>query len=103
MAEMMYGSMPIDDGHLMLEKEDVEAISLKDSELVSTCERKCVGGLEILRNIDRWCLLKLPICLAKSDSRIPIYWYSQKCHLKEENIFQLLLLLQTLLLQEVHC
>ena len=55
-AEMMYGSMPIDDGHLMLEKEDVEVISLEDPELVSTCVRKCVGGLEILRNIDRWCL-----------------------------------------------
>ncbi len=53
--EMNYGSMPIDDGHLILEKEDVEALLTEDSENERFI-RKYVGGLELLRNKDRWCL-----------------------------------------------
>jgi len=50
-----YGSMPIDDGHLILEKEDVDAL-LAESQENSRFIRKYVGGIELLQNKDRWCL-----------------------------------------------
>ena len=53
--EMLYGSMPIDDGHLILEREDVEAL-LKESADNSKFIRKYAGGAEIINNRERWCL-----------------------------------------------
>jgi len=53
--EMVYGSMPIDDGHLILECEDVDAL-LKESADNSKFIRKYVGGTEIINNRERWCL-----------------------------------------------
>jgi len=53
--EISYGSMPIDDGHLILEKEDVEQL-LKENSLNKEFIRKYAGGVELLRNQERWCL-----------------------------------------------
>ena len=53
--EMNYGSMPIDDGHLILEKEDVDAI-LSENPSNITMIRKYVGGAELLQGKERWCL-----------------------------------------------
>ena len=50
-----YGSMPIDDGHLILEKEDVEAL-LDENPNNSQFIKKYVGGAELIRKKDRWCL-----------------------------------------------
>ncbi len=50
-----YGSMPIDDGHLILEKEDVDVL-LSENSGNSQFIRKYVGGVELLRNKERWCL-----------------------------------------------
>ncbi|MGN1036922.1 MAG: class I SAM-dependent DNA methyltransferase, partial [Ruminococcus sp.] len=50
-----YGSMPIDDGHLILDKNDVETLIKENKE---NCKfiRKYAGGVELIRNKDRWCL-----------------------------------------------
>ena len=53
--EMLYGSMPIDDGHLILEREDVDEL-LKESADNVKFIRKYVGGAEIINNRERWCL-----------------------------------------------
>ena len=53
--EIVYGSMPIDDGHLILEKEDVKEL-LAEREENRIFIRKYVGGLELIRNKERWCL-----------------------------------------------
>lgn len=50
-----YGSMPIDDGHLILSKDDVETL-LKESPENQKFIRKYVGGAEILKGKERWCL-----------------------------------------------
>ena len=53
--QISYGSMPIDDGHLILEKEDVV-------EILAECPdnqrfiRKYVGGAELIQGKERWCL-----------------------------------------------
>ena len=52
---IMYGSMPIDDGHLILNKEDVDAL-LKESPDNARFIRRYVGGDEIIKNKERWCL-----------------------------------------------
>ena len=54
-AEMRYGSMPIDDGHLILEKEDVENL-LSENKNNKGFIKKYVGGQEIIKNKKRWCL-----------------------------------------------
>ena len=54
-AEMKYGSMPIDDGHLILEKEDVENL-LSENKNNKDFIKKYVGGQEIIKNKKRWCL-----------------------------------------------
>ncbi|MBQ0051565.1 MAG: class I SAM-dependent DNA methyltransferase [Treponema sp.] len=54
-SEISYGSMPIDDGHLILSKEDVEEL-LKENSENSKFFKKYAGGDEILKNKDRWCL-----------------------------------------------
>lgn len=53
--QMMYGSMPIDDGHLILNKEDVDTL-LNESASNSCFIRKYAGGDEIIKSKDRWCL-----------------------------------------------
>lgn len=53
--QIYYGSMPIDDGHLILEKEDVDTL-IKESEGNRKYIRKYVGGMELIRNKERWCL-----------------------------------------------
>ena len=53
--QIMYGSMPIDDGHLILSREDVEAL-LQESPDNSRFIRKYAGGDEIIKNKERWCL-----------------------------------------------
>lgn len=52
---IMYGSMPVDKGNLILSKEDVD-ILLKENPANIKFIRKYVGGVEILRDVDRWCL-----------------------------------------------
>ena len=52
---IMYGSMPIDGGHLILSREDVEAL-LKESADNARFIRKYAGGDEIINNKERWCL-----------------------------------------------
>lgn len=52
---IMYGSMPIDDGHLVLEAEDLEVLLNEDSRNARFV-RKYAGGEELLHNVDRWCL-----------------------------------------------
>ena len=53
--EMSYGSMPIDNGHLILEREDVDTL-LKESADNAKFIRKYAGGAEIINNRERWCL-----------------------------------------------
>ena len=52
---IMYGSMPIDDGHLILNREDVETL-LKESPDNARFIRKYAGGDEVIKNKERWCL-----------------------------------------------
>ena len=52
---IMYGSMPIDDGHLILSEEDREEL-LKENDKNIKFVKKYLGGAEMIRNIDRWCL-----------------------------------------------
>ena len=53
--QMTYGSMPIDDGHLILSKEDVDVL-LNESASNSRFILKYAGGDEIIKNKERWCL-----------------------------------------------
>lgn len=53
--QIYYGSMPIDDGHLILNKDDVERL-LKENKDNSKYIRKYVGGAELIKNKERWCL-----------------------------------------------
>ena len=50
-----YGSMPIDDGHLILNKDDVDGILSEDPEN-RIMIRQYAGGVELIRNQKRWCL-----------------------------------------------
>ena len=52
---MSYGSMPIDDGHLILEKEDVISL-LQENEQNTKFIRPYAGGVELIQNKERWCL-----------------------------------------------
>lgn len=53
--QIYYGSMPIDDGHLILNYEDVEKIKAENLEYEKYI-RKYVGGEELIKGKDRWCL-----------------------------------------------
>ena len=53
--QIFYGSMPIDDGHLILDSEDVEALC-KENIDNQRYIRKYVGGAELIKNKERWCL-----------------------------------------------
>ena len=52
---IFYGSMPIDDGHLILEKTDVDAI-LAENAGNEKYIRQYVGGAELIHGKTRWCL-----------------------------------------------
>ncbi len=52
---MSYGSMPIDDGYLILEKEDVDTL-LRENEQNVKFIRPYAGGVELIQNKKRWCL-----------------------------------------------
>ena len=54
-TEMQYGSMPIDDGHLVLSEEDVTSL-LKERAENKELIRKYVGGEELLNKKIRYCL-----------------------------------------------
>lgn len=53
--QIYYGSMPIDDGHLILNEDDVKNL-LKENKDNSKYIRKYVGGAELIKNKERWCL-----------------------------------------------
>lgn len=53
--QIYYGSMPIDDGHLILNEADVEAL-LKESKENAKYIRKYVGGAELIKGKEHWCL-----------------------------------------------
>ena len=53
--EMLYGSMPIDDGHLILSEEDVRTLLNERKENICFI-KKYVGGEELLNNKVRYCL-----------------------------------------------
>ena len=53
--EMNYGSMPIDDGHLILDRDAVNTL-LEENPDNADMIRKYMGGVELLRNRERWCL-----------------------------------------------
>ena len=50
-----YGSMPIDDGHLILSEDEKNEI-LKESPDAADLIRQYIGGNELLNNKMRWCL-----------------------------------------------
>ena len=53
--EISYGSMPIDDGHLILDKEDVKAILTENPDNKKLI-RRYAGGSELIKGTERWCL-----------------------------------------------
>ena len=53
--KIIYGSMPIDDNHLILSKEDAEAV-IAENPANEKFIRKYVGGDELLNNGERYCL-----------------------------------------------
>ncbi len=53
--EMLYGSMPIDDGHLILDKNDLDKLLSENGNYIKFV-RKYAGGAEIIKNEERWCL-----------------------------------------------
>ena len=53
--EIVYGSMPIDDGHLILDRTDVDSLLAEDPNNQKFI-KEYVGGAEIIQNKTRWCL-----------------------------------------------
>ena len=53
--EMRYGSMPIDNGYFILDKDGVTQL-LKENNNNSKFIRLCFGGREIIQNKKRWCI-----------------------------------------------
>ncbi|MBR5087693.1 MAG: class I SAM-dependent DNA methyltransferase [Muribaculaceae bacterium] len=53
--EISYGSMPIDDGHLILNEEDVQSL-LKESTSNNQFIKQYAGGAELINKKLRWCL-----------------------------------------------
>ena len=52
---ILYGSMPIDDGHLILGQEDVDKL-LSENPTNQRFIKKYVGGAELIQGKKRWCL-----------------------------------------------
>lgn len=53
--QIYYGSMPIDDGHLILNKNEVDDL-ISENEENKKYIRKYIGGTELINSKDRWCL-----------------------------------------------
>ena len=53
--QIYYGSMPIDDGHLILNQKEVDDL-IAENEENKKYIRKYVGGAELIKGKDRWCL-----------------------------------------------
>jgi hypothetical protein len=53
--EMNYGSMPIDEGHLILSNEEKET-ALQNEPFISEAIKPYTGGDEFINNKKRWCL-----------------------------------------------
>lgn len=53
--KMNYGSMPIDNGHLILDKSDIDKLLSENPQNSMLC-RRYAGGEELLNNKERWCL-----------------------------------------------
>ena len=53
--QIYYGSMPIDDGHLILTEDDVEDL-LKENKDNAKYIRKYIGGAELIKGKERYCL-----------------------------------------------
>ena len=53
--EIVYGSMPIDNGHLILTKKEAEEI-IRENKANAQFVRKYAGGAELLNNGERFCL-----------------------------------------------
>ena len=58
--KMNYGSMPIDDGHLILEENDVKEL-LRENQENSKFIKEYAGGEELIKSNKRWCLWLLNI------------------------------------------
>ncbi len=54
-TEIMYGSMPIDNGYLILNKEERQEL-ISENANNEKFIRKYVGGDEIINNKERWCI-----------------------------------------------
>ncbi|MGF0049240.1 DNA methyltransferase [Streptococcus alactolyticus] len=54
-TKMIYGSMPIDGGNLILGKEDVDALLTENIDNKNFI-RKYAGGQELIKNKERWCI-----------------------------------------------
>lgn len=52
---MQYGSMPIDDGHLILDEADINELLAENPNNIQMV-REYAGGAELLKNKKRWCL-----------------------------------------------
>lgn len=53
--KMIYGSMPIDGGNLILDEDDVNEIAKEDKRYLKFVREYC-GGNELINNKKRWCL-----------------------------------------------
>lgn len=53
--QIYYGSMPIDDGHLILNKNEIDDL-ISENEENKKYIRKYIGGTELINSKDRWCL-----------------------------------------------
>ena len=68
-AEMRFGNMPNDGGHLLLNREEVDSLGLS-SEQKSHFIRPCYGSAEFIRGLSRYCLWIEDDALPEA-SRIP--------------------------------
>ncbi len=53
--KMSYGSMPIENGHLVFSDDEKKELEDKEPEAIKYL-RKYVGGYEFLNNVPRWCI-----------------------------------------------
>ena len=69
--EMNYGSMPIDNGHLIMSDEERDEI-IREYPETKTFIRKYVGGREFLNGTTRWCLwlVDAPVTLIRNCAAI---------------------------------
>jgi hypothetical protein len=53
--KMNYGSMPIDNGFLIMSNDEKEE-AIKTEPFIESCIRRYTGGYEFINNVNRWCL-----------------------------------------------